>query len=135
MRREKSCGAVVYRKRKKGIQILLICHKKGKHWSFPKGHVENNETEIETAVREIREETGLEVIIDERFREQISYKLPYGNIKDVVYFAAEENGGILKCQEEEVCAMGWFSPHNAMAKISHESSRKILRSFFDFIKI
>lgn len=134
MTREKSCGAIVFRRRKNKIQILLICHKKGNHWSFPKGHVENEETEVETAIREIREETGVEVIIDDSFREEIRYRLPNGNVKDVIYFAAEENGGVLKCQEEEVCAMGWFSEESAMKKISHENSRKILRRFISFIE-
>ena len=54
MKKEKSCGAIVYRE-KDGVEILLIKHKNGGHWAFPKGHVENKETEEETALREIWE--------------------------------------------------------------------------------
>ena len=65
MNHEKSCGAIVYRKRHGNTEILLIKHINSGHWSFPKGHMENGETEIETAIREIREETSVEVMIAE----------------------------------------------------------------------
>lgn len=61
---EKSCGAIVYRRFHGNIEILLIKHINSGHWSFPKGHVENGETEMETAKREIMEETSIDVIID-----------------------------------------------------------------------
>ena len=56
MQHEKSCGAIVYRKSHGNTEILLIKHINSGHWSFPKGHMENGETEIETAIREIKEE-------------------------------------------------------------------------------
>ena len=56
---EKSCGGIVYRKFHGNTEILLIKHIKSGYWSFPKGHVENSETEEETAKREIKEETGI----------------------------------------------------------------------------
>ena len=58
MKKEKSCGAVVCRKGENGLEILLIQHKNGGHWAFPKGHVEKKETEEEPALREIKAETG-----------------------------------------------------------------------------
>ena len=60
---EKSCGGIVYRKFHGNTEILLIKHIKSGYWSFPKGHVENSETEEETAKREIKEETGIDVYI------------------------------------------------------------------------
>ena len=51
MLHEKSCGAIVYRKSHGNTEILLIKHINSGHWSFPKGHVEGNETEVETAIR------------------------------------------------------------------------------------
>ena len=68
MKKEKSCGAIVYRQRDSWVEVLLICHKNGGHWAFPKGHVEKQETEEETALREIREETGLTVKLNTAFR-------------------------------------------------------------------
>ena len=73
MLHEKSCGAIVYRKYHGNTEILLIKHINSGHWSFPKGHVEGNETEEETAKREIMEETGIDVNLDTTFREIVSY--------------------------------------------------------------
>ena len=87
MIKEKSCGAVVYKK-DSTLKFLIEYMSQG-HISLPKGHVENNETEIETALREIKEETSLDVIIDTNFREIISYSPKKGVIKDVVFFVAE----------------------------------------------
>ena len=53
MIREKSCGALVYRDREGVKELLLIKHRSGGHWSFPKGHVEGSENEVQTALREI----------------------------------------------------------------------------------
>ena len=60
MKFEKSCGAIIVRKNDDTFETLLIKMVKG-HWSFPKGHVENDETEVETALREIKEETNLDI--------------------------------------------------------------------------
>ena len=68
MLHEKSCGAIVYRKYHGNTEILLIKHINSGHWSFPKGHVEGDETEEETAKREIMEETGIDVNLDTTFR-------------------------------------------------------------------
>ena len=67
MLHEKSCGAIVYRKYHGNTEILLIKHINSGHWSFPKGHVEGDETEEETAKREIMEETGIDVNLDTTF--------------------------------------------------------------------
>ena len=61
MKHEKSCGALVYRKHGDRTELLLIKHRFGGHWSFPKGHVELGENEFQTALREVKEETGLDV--------------------------------------------------------------------------
>jgi len=58
MKNDNAYGGIVIRKRKKTWEVLLIKDKAG-IWTFPKGHKENNETDIETAVREINEETGI----------------------------------------------------------------------------
>ena len=72
MIREKSAGAVVYFPDGENIYILIEKMKQG-HYSFPKGHMEGVETEAETAIREIREETGLEVVLDTGFRKTVEY--------------------------------------------------------------
>ena len=64
---ENASGAVVYRLVNDQPQYLLLKSATSNFWGFPKGHVEGNETDIETAVREIREETSLNVTVDPTF--------------------------------------------------------------------
>lgn len=69
---EKSCGAVVFA-RTPDIKFLLLQYGAG-HWDFVKGNVELNETEMDTAMRELREETGIsDAKFIEGFRERIDY--------------------------------------------------------------
>ena len=104
LRREKSCGALVYRLKNGEIELLLLKHRFGGHWSFPKGHVENGETEVETALREVREETGLAIALEEGFRQSVEY-YPRPNIrKQVVYFLGSAGEGRTHRQEAEISA-------------------------------
>ena len=95
MIKEKSCGAVIYKIIDNQVYFLVEKMQRG-HYALTKGHVENNETEVETATREIKEETNLDVIIDTNFREVISYSPYEGCIKDVVYFIAKATSDDIK---------------------------------------
>ena len=108
MIREKSCGAVVY-KTEGNERFYLIEHMAVGHLSLPKGHVENSETEAETALREIKEETNLDVELDTSFREVISYSPYHDCVKDVVFFVAKAKAGPLVNQESEVSLLEWKS--------------------------
>ena len=107
MQHEKSCGAIVYRKSHGNTEILLIKHINSGHWSFPKGHMENGETEIETAIREIKEETSVNVMIDPTFRETVSYFPKRDTQKTVVYFIARAKNYDFVPQEEEIAEIRW----------------------------
>ena len=87
MEYEKSSGAVVYKIRY-GQVFFLVEHMKLGHISIPKGHIEDDETEEEAAVREIREETNLEVKLDTVFRHDICYSPKEGVNKLVIFFVA-----------------------------------------------
>lgn len=74
MKREKSCGVLVLRQQEDELYVVLLRHRFGGHWSFPKGHVEAGESERQTALREVREETGLTGIkLMDGFRESVEY--------------------------------------------------------------
>ena len=134
MKKEKSCGAVVYRETGEQIEILLIRHKNGGHWAFPKGHVEKKETEEDTALREIREETGLEVLLDTGFRRAVTYS-PKPNVKkDVVYFAARFQSGSPEAQPEEVMDIVWASPDKALQLVTYQNDVESLEAFLDYEK-
>lgn len=134
MKREKSCGAVVFRGNGKTRQVLLIRHVNGGHWAFPKGHVEAGESETETALREIREETGLCVRLDTGFRSVTTYSPAPGVEKDVVYFAASCPEGELVKQKEEVRDARWLSPEEAERTVTYENDVRILRSAAGYMK-
>ncbi len=124
---EKSCGAVVYRNAgREGIKILLVKNHNGKCWTFPKGHIELNESEKQTALREIKEETGLSVTIEPNFRQTSIYR-PYGKIKKyVVFFLARACESSVVIQKNEIDYYLWVSLDDAMKLCSHDNDTKIL---------
>lgn len=80
---EKSAGAVLYTiiENKINYLISLDFHN---NWGFPKGHLENNKTEVEAALREIKEEVGIDATIDDKFRKELIYVMPNG-IENILY--------------------------------------------------
>ncbi|MBR5805631.1 MAG: NUDIX domain-containing protein [Oscillospiraceae bacterium] len=127
MRTEKSCGAVVFRTIEDKTEILLIRHVNGGHWAFPKGHVEKGETEEQTALREILEETGLAVVLDNRYRQVVSYSPKKDVIKDVVYFvayAAADSETVR--QESEISRIRWVDASDAVGYVSFDNDKKVM---------
>lgn len=125
MIREKSCGAVIYTT-VDGVREYLVEQMLGGHYGLPKGHVEPGETEAETAIREIREETGLTVSLDTSFRDMITYSPFEGCKKDVVFFIARSYTKQTVPQLEEVRGLEWLTIENAVLAISHEQTREVL---------
>ena len=122
MKYEKSCGAVIF----EGDKILVIQQVKG-HWGFPKGHVEEGETEEETAIREVKEEVNVDVEIEKGPRYQLDYIIKgKESHKTVVYFIAKYKSGKIKRQVEEVIDAKWVSIRKAKELISFENIRDIL---------
>ena len=129
---EKSCGAVIWRKPlAKPLEYLILQHRAG-HWAFAKGHVENNETEHETASREIMEETGLNVSFHPSFRETTSYSPRAQVEKTVVYFLAEApREASLELQAEEISQGLWLPYDKAIKHLSYPNDQAILRPDHD----
>ena len=107
MNQEKSCGCIIL----KGDKVLLIGAKDDEgelFWSFPKGHQEDGETDVETAIRETKEETNLDVKIvdDEPIR---AGHLVHGGTayKEILLFVAEPLNDEIKKQEDEVEKVEW----------------------------
>ena len=132
MRYEKSCGAVIFR-RDEGWNVLLIRHARGHHISFPKGHVEQGETESQTAEREIREETGLSVRVDRRFRAENRYNIRPDTQKLVVIFAAITDQAEITPQPEEIAEAFWLPVEEANARLTYERDRRIMRDAYAHI--
>ena len=119
-KKEKSCGCIIIEKDK----VLLIQQTKG-HWGFPKGHVEVGETEIETAIREVKEETNLDVEINENKRYTMEYITDKGALKQVVLFVAKKINGNEKYQESEIKSMKWMTFDDAIKTITYDNTREL----------
>lgn len=134
MQYEKSCGAIVYRKFHGNVELLLIKNVSGGHWSFPKGHVENGETEEETALREIKEETGIDVVIHSDFRQVITYAPKKDISKDVIYFLARATTYDYIPQEEEISKIKWVEINHANSILSYDNDRQLVTKAKNVIK-
>ena len=131
MKHEKSCGTIIFDNEK----VLLVKQNLG-HWSFPKGHVEKNENEFETAIRETKEETGLdvEIINDEKFRTK--YSPEEGIMKDVIFFIAKVDGGAVQRQVEEIAEVKWVPIKEAKDIITFDTDKEILeKSYKCYLKM
>ena len=131
---EKACGAVVYTILNGQIHYVIIQQQEGFH-GFPKGHVEKNETEEETALREIYEEVGLRPTLIKGFKVIDEYPLPHKQnvIKQVVYFLAEYNSQTIIIQEEELLGAMLLPYEEAIKILDYESSRKVLAQADHFL--
>lgn len=122
MKQEKSCGCIVMNEKN---EILLVHHNVG-HWDFPKGHMEVGETEIETAIREVKEETNIDVEVNEKYRYTTEYSPKEDVMKEVVYFLAKNVNNNKEAQLEEVSEVRWFNFDEAIKTITYNNSKEIL---------
>jgi 8-oxo-dGTP pyrophosphatase MutT (NUDIX family) len=124
---EKSCGAVIYYKAGGKIEYLLIKNRRSAHWGFPKGHIEDGETPEETARREIKEETGLDIDFVGDFVCQSEYTIQGKVEKSVTIFLARASRRHVILQEEEIEFSNWLPFEKAVRSLRFENDREILR--------
>lgn len=126
---EVTSGAVVYRwDDNHQLQYLLLeSQNKGHFWGFPKGHVEAGENLKQTAHREIKEETKLDLPIDMSFHVYTEYDLPNGNRKQMTLYTAEVKGDDgVTLQQEEILNSGWFDYQDARQRLTYDNLKKLL---------
>ena len=128
---ETSAGAVVFH-RGEQIEYLLLF---STFWGFPKGHVERGEDERAAALREIREEAGLEVALLDGFRyvEKYTYQRKGQlNHKQAVYFIAEAPSRAA-CLSWEHSDLVWLPFDEALAHLQFDGLRDTLRAANEFL--
>lgn len=124
-----SAGGVVI----KGNQVLTIKWLSQNTIEFPKGTIEDNETASETAIREVKEETGYDVeILDELGNITYEFDWKDGNhyMKTVTFYLmclANENNPVTNLQEGEDFENNWLDIDRAKELLSHDDSKEILR--------
>ncbi|MBA3732958.1 NUDIX hydrolase [Patescibacteria group bacterium] len=105
-------------------KVLLVTGKKGKTWSFPKGHVETGETLEQTAIREVQEETGYEVEITKRLMDLTYKNKKTGEPIRVAMFKAKPITD--KGNKEPDIQTRWFSIEEAKKELSTHKPSSLL---------
>lgn len=133
-----SCGVIPYRVVNGAREFLLIQHRAG-HWSFPKGHPEEGESPVETALRELEEETGIgRVDLDDArpFEEHYAFTRRSGKRvqKRVVYFVGEVGAGhSVRLQASEVSDYAWGDARQTHDRLSFEEGRALLGEVLSYL--
>lgn len=136
IKHEKSCGAVIFKRDENNILFLTVEYKKEKgYWGLVKGHVENGETEHETARREIYEEVGLEdLTFYDGFRDEISYSPKPHTEKLVVFFLAEAHSDHVQYLWDEHTDHRWLRLADVLPTLKYEQDRGVVRRAADFLQ-
>lgn len=134
--RARSAGALVYREAGRRRLFLLLNYPQG-HWDFVKGHVERGETDVQTAVREAREETGIsDLEFADGFKETVRYRFygPGGRpvVKSVVFFLARTRTSKVVISDEHR-AYCWETMEAARKKATFDNARRMLDSARDYM--
>jgi len=132
---EKSCGIVLF-KEDNDIREYLILHYPGGHWDYAKGHIEKDEDEYETALRELKEETGIgDVKFIEGFRMPISYKyIKDGkpSNKEVIFFLGKTKSKKVSLSFEHK-DFRWMPFKEALKKLTFDNAKNVLKAVEKFI--
>jgi 8-oxo-dGTP pyrophosphatase MutT (NUDIX family) len=138
MRREYSAGIIVYT-----IQLidkvptrlyLLLYYPKG-YWDLVKGHVEPNESSLEAAYRELKEETGLTVEIYEGFKEDIDYIFTKEEelvAKKVTYFIGKATSPEVTLSYEHAGYV-WLPYAEALAHLTYKNAQQVIAAAEDYL--
>ncbi len=133
---EKSCGIVLFRV-EDGKRFYLVLKYPGGHHDLPKGHVEDRESEHETAKRELEEETGIsDVQLINGYREHISYEYNRkGNRshKQVIFFLGKTSTKEIKLSHEHL-AYYWLPYDAAFNKVTFDNAKNLLRKAEELLR-
>ena len=120
MKKEISCGTITFYNGK----VLLIKQNRG-YIGFPKGHMEEGETEETTAIRETKEETNIDVKLHKDKKYLINYVIDNSISKDVVFYLAEPISFDLKNQDTEVESSMWVDKDLVTEYLSYDDTKEV----------
>ena len=135
MLHEKSCGAVVFFKNVQ-LEYLLLQYEAG-HWDFVKGNVEPNESETDTVLRELKEETGIVATQTiEGFREGIQYfyrRQGETIQKEVVFYLIQADTEKVELSFEHV-GFEWLDYQHALERLTFKNAKDVLQKAHAFLQ-
>jgi bis(5'-nucleosidyl)-tetraphosphatase len=133
---ETSYGAIVFRRSKEDIMYLLLHYSAG-HWEFPRGHPEEGETELQTVIRELKEETGIsDAKFIDGFKKEISFNFKRGKEiinKTAVFYLIETANRLIKISSEHT-GYKWAELQAALKTLTFDDSKKVIEAADDFIQ-
>lgn len=140
MKREFSAGGIVFKKEGDKTYFLLIENASmkdpnKKYWGFSKGHIDKEESSKDAAVREIREETGIEAEITEKV-EDSKYVFTFEGeriFKVVSVYLMEAKGGQLNKQLTEISDIGWFDQDQVLERLSFSNDKKMFKKALEML--
>lgn len=123
LRKEKSCGCIIIR----DDEVLLIFEKGRNFWGFPKGHMEQGENEIDTALREVKEEVGLDVTINQEKRYILNYIIRNEIDKTTVLYIATPKTTEVVMQESEIENAKWCKFDEALDLLTFDNWKDVFK--------
>lgn len=130
LRKEKSCGCIIIKDNK----VLLIYEKTAQYWGFPKGHMESGESEIETAIREVKEEVGLDVEIEIDKRYVLNYVIDGKINKETVLYKATPKNEEIVTQESEIEKTEWCDFNKALDMLNFDNLKEVFKRVVEDIE-
>lgn len=138
MKFEFSAGGVVYQKKDGKVMILVSKHSQHHGWVFPKGLIgdtRKGESKEETAVREVKEETGIDAVIERPLTPVVYWYAWEGEKrkKTVYYFVMGYLGGDMGERDDEMEEVEWISKDEVEARLTYPSDKKVWQEAQAFI--
>ena len=138
---EISSGGVIFKRKNNSFEVVLVSKKKGKIWCLPKGHIEEGESLKETAIREVKEETGLRGEIVNKVDNIIywySNKDKQGELikifKRVYFFLLKYVEGETKVHDHEVENVQWFDIKKARKILTYKTEQDVIKKAEKILK-
>ncbi len=132
LKKEKCCGCIIIENNK----VLLVYEKNRNFWGFPKGHMEKAENEIETALREVKEEVGLDVeIIDKEKRYILNYIIRDEIDKTTVLYLAIPKNKEIVMQESEIEKVKWCDFEEALETLTFDNSKEVFKKVINDLNL
>jgi bis(5'-nucleosidyl)-tetraphosphatase len=129
---EYSAGCVVFKTFTAPFKVLIIQQKNGLHFGFPKGHLEAFETQEDAAIRETKEEVGLDVELTQH-QIKIMYQPKPDVLKTVTYFLALAKSFDIDIQAQEIISASFVEVSNALQMLTYQNDKDVLNTFINIL--
>jgi 8-oxo-dGTP pyrophosphatase MutT (NUDIX family) len=137
--KEVSAGGVVYRREDGQLEVVLASRRTRRGqlaWGLAKGGIEEDETMEDAAIREVREETGIEAVIEASLGDT-KYMYVWEDVrirKTVHFFLMSATGGDVGDRDDEMEEVRWFPLERALKRAAYRGERDILRRAADILE-